>query len=64
MLRLPPNPTILKSLADQPLPNAAVGIVPSRSLPLNQRMRLGLLPVADPQAPRTANLITGKDLII
>ena len=57
MLRLPPD---FKLAADEPgataTPRQAYSVRPAKSAPLGQT-RLGLLPVADPAYPRTANVI-------
>ncbi|GIL78538.1 hypothetical protein Vretimale_6134 [Volvox reticuliferus] len=43
------------------LPNSQAVSISGVKAPRNRAMRLGLLPVGDPAAPRTANVITKKD---
>ncbi|KAJ9515963.1 hypothetical protein QJQ45_016867 [Haematococcus lacustris] len=55
VLSLGANPVLSSRAGSPPLPNATFGVVVGRSL------RMGLLPIRDKRAPRTANFITRPD---
>ncbi|KAL6752734.1 hypothetical protein V8C86DRAFT_3029347 [Haematococcus lacustris] len=55
VLSLGANPVLSSRAGSPPLPNATFGVVVGRSL------RMGLLPIREKRAPRTANFITRPD---
>mmetsp|Transcript_5956 Transcript_5956/g.14055 ORF Transcript_5956/g.14055 Transcript_5956/m.14055 type:complete len:611 (-) Transcript_5956:636-2468(-) len=64
ILRLPPNPVASTRPDSPPLLNPSFAILVGKALGAGsalRAMRLGLLPIRDPNASRTANLITKPD---